>query len=256
MCAETAAHEPIRLKIKRQESPEANPYWEEFEVPYQPHMNVISVLMEIRKNPVNAQGKTVAPVVWDCSCLEEVCGACSMIINGTPRQACSALIDNLQQPITLQPLSKFPLVRDLKVDRQFLFDALKKVHAWIDIDGPFDLGPGPRMSSRTQQWAYELSRCMTCGCCYEACPQTANRNNFVGPAAISQVRLFNAHPTGKFNKRERLMAISGKDGITNCGNAQNCQQVCPKNLPHTTSIAQMNRETTIQSIRNVFGSDV
>lgn len=178
-----------------------------------------------------------------------------MIINGTPRQACSALIDNLKQPIRLEPLTKFPLVRDLKVDRTLLFEALKKTHAWIDIDGPFDLGPGPRMSARTQSWAYELSRCMTCGCCFEACPNTGHANNFVGPAAISQVRLFNAHPTGKLNKQERLRSIMGADGITSCGNAQNCVRVCPKDIPLTTSIAQMNRDTTVQSIRNVFGSD-
>ena len=55
-----------------------------------------------------------------------------MIINGTPRQACSALIDDLRQPIRLEPLTKFPLVRDLKVDRTLLFDALKKTHAWMN----------------------------------------------------------------------------------------------------------------------------
>lgn len=229
MNTETAGHDPIRLIVKRQEGPNAKPHWEEFSVAHQPHMNVVSALMEIRKNPVNAQG--------------------------TPRQACSALIDDLRQPIRLEPLTKFPLIRDLKVDRTLLFDALKKTHAWIDIDGPFDLGPGPRMSARTQSWAYELSRCMTCGCCFEACPNTGHANQFLGPAAISQVRLFNAHPTGKLNKQERLRSIMGADGITSCGNAQNCVRVCPKDIPLTTSIAQMNRDTTVQSIRNVFGSD-
>ena len=63
----------IQLKIKRQEGPEATPYWEEFEIPYQPHMNVVSCLMEIRKNPVNAQGKPTTPVVWESVCLEEEC---------------------------------------------------------------------------------------------------------------------------------------------------------------------------------------
>jgi len=112
----------ITLKIKRQKSPYEKSYWEEFEVPYSPDMNVISALTEIQKNPVNKKGENTTPVVWDCSCLEEVCGACSMIINGVPRQACSALIDNLEQPITLEPLIKFPVVRDLFVDRQKMFD--------------------------------------------------------------------------------------------------------------------------------------
>ena len=57
-------------------------------------MNVISALMEIRRNPVNAEGKATTPVTWDMNCLEEVCGACSMVINGSPRQSCTALVTN------------------------------------------------------------------------------------------------------------------------------------------------------------------
>jgi len=70
-------------------------YWEEFELPLKPFSNVISALMEIQKNPVNRQGKKVTPVVWEQGCLEEVCGSCSMLINGKPRQACSALVDRI-----------------------------------------------------------------------------------------------------------------------------------------------------------------
>ena len=147
----TAAESPIHFKIKRQDGPNTPSYYEEFAVPYRPHMNVVSCLMEIRKNPITIEGKSTTPVIWESICLEEVCGACSMLINGIPRQACSTLIDDLSQPITLEPLSKFPLVRDLKVDRSKLFDALKRIHAWIDIDGTFDLGPGPRMPERRRR---------------------------------------------------------------------------------------------------------
>ena len=50
----------------------------------------------------------MTPVVWECNCLEEVCGACTMVINGKVRQACTALVDALPQPIVLEPMSKFP----------------------------------------------------------------------------------------------------------------------------------------------------
>lgn len=84
----------IKLKIKRRDDPNSPSYWQDFQIPYRPNMNIVSVLMEIRKNPVTADGQTVNPVVWECNCLEEVCGACSMLINGVPRQACAALTDN------------------------------------------------------------------------------------------------------------------------------------------------------------------
>ncbi len=245
----------IRFIITRQADTNATSYKEEFEIPYRENMNVISALMEIRRNPVNKEGQKTTPISWDMSCLEEVCGACSMVINGKPRQSCTALIDQLEQPIRLEPMRTFPVVRDLVVDRTRMFESLKKVKAWIPIDGTYDLGPGPRMAESKRQWAYELSKCMTCGVCLEACPNVNSKSPFIGPAPLSQVRLFNAHPTGEMNKAERLETIMGEGGLTNCGNSQNCVQSCPKGIPLTTSIAALNRDTTIQSIKNFFGSD-
>lgn len=245
----------IRFEITRQADTSAKPYIEKFEIPYRENMNVISALMEIRRNPVNDQGEKTTPINWDMSCLEEVCGACSMVINGKPRQSCTALIDQLEQPIRLEPMRTFPVVRDLLVDRTRMFESLKKVKAWIPIDGTYDLGPGPRMAESKRQWAYELSKCMTCGVCLEACPNVNSKSPFIGPAPLSQVRLFNSHPTGEMNKAERLETIMGEGGLANCGNSQNCVQACPKGIPLTTSIAALNRDTTIQSFKNFFGSD-
>ena len=78
----------------------------------------------------------------------------------------------------------------------------------------------------------------------EACPNVNDRSSFIGPFAISQVRLFNAHPTGEMHKEERLEALMQDGGIEGCGNSQNCVQVCPKGIPLTTSIAAINGETT------------
>ena len=239
----------IRLKVLRQDAPNASgtKRWEEFDIAWHPQMNVISALMEIQKNPVDAQGKTVAPVVWEASCLEEVCGSCTMLVNGKVRQACSAMIDQISpnlEPITLAPMSKFPLVRDLIVDRSRMFQDLKKVKAWVDLDGSHELGPGPRQSQENQEEAYPLSRCMTCGCCLEACPQVNAHSSFIGPAALNQVRLFNLHPSGKMHAAERLEAVMGEGGVADCGKAQNCVEVCPKEIPLVDSIAVVGRQTT------------
>ena len=161
---------------------------------------------------------------------------------------------NLEQPLRLEPMSKFPVIRDLKVGRQFMFDALKRVKAWIPIDGTYNLGPGPKMSEQDQQTGYKLSQCMTCGCCVEVCPQFNDRSNFIGAAAISQARLFNLHPTGHMQREERLEALMGEGGIEDCGNSQNCVNACPKSIPLTTSIADMNRQTVLYGIKKIFRS--
>jgi succinate dehydrogenase iron-sulfur subunit len=239
--------EHVDIKIRRRASQDSAPYWEEFRIPYRPNLNIISCLMEIRKNPVTKDGKQTTPPVWDMNCLEQVCGICTMVINGRVRQSCSALVDQLELPITLEPMSKFPNVRDLVVDRSEMFNHLKRVHAWIELDGSYDLGPGPRMAQDDVAERYAYSRCMTCGCCLEACPQYGD-GNYIGPQAIAQVRYQNMHPSGKMTRDERLEGIMGEDGITNCGNAQNCVRVCPMSIPLTKAIYEENRETIVHGL--------
>jgi len=240
------------IKIKRQANPGSKPYWEEFELPYTPGRNLTSALMEIAANPVTRDGKATTPITYDSSCLEEVCGSCAMLINGRARMACSALLDKLEQPIKLEPFSKFPVVRDLAVDRGVLFEDLRLVKAWVPIDGTYDLGPGPRLTMEDQEAAYPLSRCISCCCCMEACPQFNESTGFLGAAAISQVQLFNTHPTGKALKRERLAALMGDGGIQECGYAQNCVEICPKDIPLTRSISEVGREVMKQAIGDLF----
>lgn len=245
--------EEIRFRIKRQAGPDAHPYWEVFKMPYAPGHNVVSALMYLREHPINALGKKVQPVVWESNCMEEVCGACSMLVNGVPRQACAALVDELEQPIVLEPLSRFPLVRDLMVDRQEMFDALLKVKAWVPVDGTYDIHRhAPLISPGEQSVRYLFSRCMTCGCCMEACPQFHQGSRFMGPAPLGQVRLHNSHPTGGYFKEDRLHALMEPGGIADCGNAQNCVKVCPKDIPLTQAIGELGRQTTVQWLRDLF----
>jgi succinate dehydrogenase / fumarate reductase, iron-sulfur subunit len=246
------ANKSVIIKIKRQATPDSPSRWEEFELPWHPGMNVVSSLMEIAANPVTRDGKPTTPITYDSNCLEEICGSCAMLINGRARMACSALIDNLEQPIKLEPFSKFPVVRDLAVDRSVLFENLKAVKAWIPTDGSYDLGPGPRVTQEEQESAYPLSNCISCCCCMEACPQFNESTGFVGAATIAQVRLFNTHPTGKALERERLSALMGDGGIQECGYAQNCVEVCPKEIPLTKAIAEVGGQVMKQAIGDLL----
>ena len=265
MSQEPVTDRRIILRIRRQERPDAMSRWEEFAIPYRLNMNIIACLQYIAANPITTDGKNTTPVVYDSGCLEEVCGACTMLINGKTRQACSALVDKLEpaygrggrnrspgEPITLEPMSKFPLVRDLFVDRQRLFDDLKRAKCWVPIDGTYDLGPGPPIPQELQEDRYPLSRCISCGCCLEACPQYTSVNHFVGAAIFTQVKLFNIHPTGAALKDERLDAMMAEGGIADCSKAGNCVVVCPKNIPNLDSIATVGRQTALAVIRRFF----
>jgi len=253
----------VILKIKRCDGPGKPSRWEAFKVPVEQGANVISSLKWIAANPMTADGTKTTPVVWDSGCLEEVCGSCTMVINGRVRQSCSCLIDEYAplegDEITLEPMSKFPVVRDLWVDRERMFSNLTRVKAWVPIDGTYDMGPGPKETPEHQQMRYSLSECMTCGCCLEACPQYLKEEDpekwdtaFVGAQVISQVQYFNEHETGKRLKTERLTEMARPGGINDCGNAQNCVKVCPKGIPLTESIGAVGRSTTIHAIKQFF----
>jgi succinate dehydrogenase / fumarate reductase iron-sulfur subunit len=265
------------VMVLRQDGPQQPSYWQRHTVQYERDMNCISVLQKIAARSRTSDGHLVAPVAWDCNCLEEVCGACSMVINGRVRQACTALVDRLleERPeIELRPLGKFPVIRDLMVDRSRMFETMKKIRAWLPVDSYDDLGPGPRQSQEDQQLAYQLSKCMTCGCCLEACPQylkvelqrkdgetdeqfaarerEAYDRSFMGPFSFALIDLFNTNPVGKMNSRERLDALVAEGGIQVCGNAQNCVKVCPKEIPLTTSIARAGRVATWHTLKKWF----
>jgi succinate dehydrogenase / fumarate reductase, iron-sulfur subunit len=274
----STAPRTFEVVVLRQDGPGKPAYLERHLVEYEPNMNVISALQKIAATSRTAEGRPVAPVAWDCNCLEEVCGACTMVINGRVRQACTALIDRLlaDKPagIELRPMTKFPVIRDLVVDRSRMFQTLKKIRGWVPVDSYLDMGPGPRQSQEHQELAYSLSECMTCGCCLEACPQylkieltrrpgetddefdrreqEAFDHGFMGAASIAQIDLFNTNPIGQMNARERLDVLVAEGGIQICGNAQNCVKVCPKEIPLTNSIGRAGRAATVHTLKRWF----
>jgi succinate dehydrogenase / fumarate reductase iron-sulfur subunit len=256
----------VVLRIERCDGPGKSRRWEAFQVPVTrgDGANVISCLQWIASNPTTMEGRATTPVVWDSGCLEEVCGACTIVINGAARQSCSCLIDTIApldgNEIRLQPMSKFPVVRDLWVDRSRMFSNLKRVQAWSPIDGLYALGAGPQEDRKQQQTRYAISECMTCGCCLEACPQFTLveeerqwDSTFVGANAIGQAHLFNLHRTGGQLADERMETLLGPGGVSDCGNAQNCVKVCPKHIPLTEAIAAIGRAATIHGLKRFFG---
>lgn len=268
----------FEARILRQDHPDKPGYWQTFRLRYEKGLNVTSVLQRIAATPMSTTQEAVAPVAYEANCLEEVCGSCTMVINGRVRQACSALVDSLldgaNDSIELRPMSKFPVIRDLIVDRDRLFQALSKLECWLPVDDYDDRGPGPNRSQEEQEEAYPLTECMSCGCCLEACPQYTlvdlrreatetdeqfeDRKGheldrrFIGAHAANQAVLMNSITTGAMANTRRIKTMTEPGGIQNCGKAGNCQAVCPKEIPLMTSWARAGREATLHTIRTLF----
>jgi len=225
----------VILKIKRQNDPTDFPYWEEFEVEVSDKMTVALAL-------------STTPVIWECSCLDGMCGACAMIINGKAQLACLTVIDDLDQSITIEPLSKFPVVRDLRVDRTKMFKTLSNVGPWNEIDNLLADGLGQRQSAKEQADLFPYSECVMCGICLETCPQISGRSLFTGAFVFAQTFIANHHYIGCFNKDERLDLLLQRGGLPDCAGAGNCETFCPKGIPLTEAIARLERNANSHSL--------
>ncbi len=155
---------------------------------------------------------------------EGKCGACAMVINGIPALACTVFLKDIQRrgKITLEPLHKFPLIRDLKVDRQCIFDALKKRKVWLEKKKTSDF-------LWDYQLQYQSSKCLMCGCCLEACPNFSPGHTFEGaPLMVHLYKEIEQNEEGT-HKTEMKEAYR-KHFFRGCGNAMACKNVCPAKI--------------------------
>jgi succinate dehydrogenase / fumarate reductase iron-sulfur subunit len=222
----------IDLRIRRQDEPGGKGFWEDFHIESEAGGTVADLLRFIEANPKTVSGRLTSPVVWESGCGDGRCGSCAMIINGKPLLACRArLADFPPAPIILEPLSKFPVVRDLWVDRSAVFDSLKRAEVWLESSEKFS--PVPNYS--------DYARCIHCGICLEACPNFNSVSQFIGPAAIALSASYQEQMPDSPDTRRLQVALMKPGGITGCGSAMNCVKLCPMEIPLTTAIAVTNR---------------
>jgi succinate dehydrogenase / fumarate reductase iron-sulfur subunit len=168
--------------------------------------------------------------------------------------ACRAKIrDFPPAPIVLEPLLKFPLIRDLWVDRSEVFESLKRVEAWIEVDSYADPGFYANIPREAADMAREYAKCIHCGICLEGCPSYNSISEYVGPAAIVSSAVYQElAPFGPQTDRlQRLLMFVG--GVVDCGKALNCVKLCPQGIPLTTAIAITSRRVNAKAWRSLMG---
>lgn len=190
-------------------------------------LNSRDTLEDTEKNPSDR-------IVWECSCLQKKCGACAMRINGLPRLACSAFLGGLSgknKPIVLEPLSKFPVVADLKVDRSILFENMKRAKLWLEENAAMD-----RLEHENQ---YQSSRCLMCGCCLEVCPNFRPDGKFSG--AVSMVAASKLMDQAEYGEhRNGILEKYRQFYFEGCGKALSCGKICPLGLPLEDMLVRSN----------------
>lgn len=226
----------MKVKLFRRESTESTPYWQEFEYEVKGHISILNMLEDINKNYIcRSDGKIEDPVCFESSCQQGLCGSCAMIINNEPRLACQTFCDEFvgkADVITVSPLTKFPVIKDLMVDRSEMFDAMNQMKLWMEGDAKNGRG-----SNRKQ---YQAALCVMCGCCLEACPNYAPGDLFKGlPAALATVNILKKSENSEHKTAIRDSYI--KSVFKGCTKSMACEKVCPMSIPGVTLLAEGNR---------------
>lgn len=223
----------MRVRILRQQFPDSAPYWVSFEYDGSADNSVAGVLDYINYHDdiVNAEGKGTTRIGWECSCLQGICGACAMVINGKPALACETFVRDLKgKEITIQPLRKFPVIHDLVVDRSSIHDNLKQANVCIG-----EYQPSADIDHAHQ---YAAGKCLKCGLCLEVCPNYVNGHTFFGAAFANDCYLV-ASRNRAADKRIRT-AYAQHFGKT-CSKSLSCMEVCPMKISTLASMAKLNR---------------
>ena len=197
----------------------------EFQVPYEKWTTVLDAILEVKKHFDHSIGVRY-------SCRQATCGSCGMKINGKPSLACFTKISELNSSVvTVEPMSNFPIIRDLAVSFERMFSTHKKLKPYI-IREDSEISPGTKeflQSPEDVEQYIQFSSCIKCGLCNSACPTMATDSLFIGPQALAQAYRYIADNRDK-GKDDRLKIIDDAHGIWRCHFAGSCSQVCPKGV--------------------------
>jgi len=223
------------VRVKRQDSASSESYYQEFEYRGSGRDTVSHILEMINSEDDlrDRSGNAAQKIRWECSCMQKMCGACAMVINGRPALACSEFIDtDSADVLLLEPLSKFPVEADLITDRSCITEHQKEAVMY--------LGKRGRPDRREHDPQYSADKCLQCGLCREICP------NFVGPEG----RFYGA----VLANEAYLLASSTEDRVRDiaaeyrkhfgrgCSKSLACRAICPAEIQTLSSIGYMNRK--------------
>ncbi len=198
--------------------------FQSYDVPYHEHWVVLDALNWIKD-------RVDGTLSYRWSCRMGVCGSCGMMVNGEPKLTCATFLkDYFPKMIRVEPLTYFPVERDLMINLDGFLEKLRAVKPWLIRKQEKPLEEGEYLQTPGQLASFmQYSMCINCMLCYAACPVVGAEEDFLGPAAIALAQRYNydSRDQGAAERAEVLGADEGSFGCTFVGE---CTEVCPKNV--------------------------
>ena len=221
----------VRVKIKRcNPEQDEKPQWREYTLEAEPTDRVLDLLHTIKWYQDGS-------LAFRRSCGHGICGSDAMMINGRNRLACKELVKHLKQPITIEPMRGYRIVKDLMVDMTAFFEKYRAVKPYLINEEPTPQTER-RQSPQERQRYDETTKCILCGACTTSCPSFWANSQYVGPAAIVQAHrfLFDSRDAGA---AQRLEALNEASGVWRCRTIFNCTEACPRGINVTKAIGEV-----------------
>lgn len=223
----------MELRVKRYD-PEVDdaPHWETYEVEVEPTDKVLDAIHQVRDRHDGS-------LALRRSCVHGVCGSDAMVINGTNALACTTLVQDAGDRITLEPIRGLPVIKDLVVDMEPFFAQYRSVLPYLISST--DPGYTERTQSPEERARFDdTTKCILCAACTTSCPVFWGNDGYVGPAAIVNAHRF------IFDSRdeaatERLDILNERGGVWRCRTAFNCTDACPRDIKVTEAIQDVKR---------------
>lgn len=236
--------EPVELDVFRYVPEEdSEPHTERYEVEYVEGMTVLDALLAVRDD--EDPSLTVRH-----SCRMARCGSDAVYINGKQRLACNTQVMDVEQPIEVEPLPRFDVVRDLVVDMEGFYDRMDSVEPWFQPDREPETGREYLQSPENRESIDTVLDCIWCGACTSSCTPADTDSRFEGPAALAKAYRFYADEReGERARERRLEMLEDAHGLYRCHTQFNCTEVCPKGISPTEAIMEMSKDAMKKRLR-------
>jgi succinate dehydrogenase/fumarate reductase iron-sulfur protein len=224
----------ISVRVRRSNDEAGTPVFDMFSVPYSTSMRVLDALNWISEN----QAPDLA-YRWLCG--SKMCGTCAVRMNGREVLACWEAVE---PAMLIEPLRNLPVVRDLVVDRSRYEAKVASLEPWLERREPYAGFPEP-ITHRQMKNASSALDCISCMCCYSACPVIGlgNLTDFAGPAPLVQLAQTALDPRNDDDKLRRSLELTG---IFNCVSCYKCEEVCPAHIPIVSRVIEPLKARTAQ----------